>query len=493
MKFNSIKFKICVLYLVVISAWLISFRTITYISLRHTLLKTVDHELLDKAEAINNTIQRYLDAMGEEKNSFVFAVRKTLLLENWNPNEIKTKNIEFQWIIRVNKFDLGKDYINFIDPQGQSFVHTYNMGRELVNQFTKQAKEERGRIAFRNLNYEKNDLNLRMISLPFSYKGYQSYTLQVGTSFKPSMVILRQQLAYNAIIFPVILLIAILTAWIIVGQSLKPVIKIAKTAKIISLENLQERVKIKHPDEEMKYLADAFNGMIARLEESFQYINQFSAYVSHELKTPLAIIKGEAELALRQEREAKEYKRVLVLTLEEIDRMLRIVSDLLLLAQLEYRKEVIKFEKFDFTILISEVCERARLLASRKDIELNEDMPGGPIIINGNQLHLRRLFLNLVDNAVKFTPKYGVITISVRLEDARVRISISDTGAGIAEEDFPNLFKKFFTTEKGEQAEVIHGLGLNIVQHIIKIHHGDITVKSQVNQGSTFTVTLPLV
>jgi two-component system heavy metal sensor histidine kinase CusS len=492
MKFNSIKFKICVLYLVIISGWLILYRTATYISLRRTLFKTVDYELTVKAQAINKTIQRYLDVLGEDRDSFAYAIRKTLLLENGHPDEVKTRDIEFQWVIRFNKFDLNKDYINFVDPQGEPLVHTPHMTQKLVNHFTKQAKEDGGRITHRSLDYKRADLHVRIISVPFSYKGYQNYTLQVGTSFKPSMVILRQQLVYSAVIFPVILFIAIFATWIIVGQILKPVMEIAKTAKNISLENLSERVKIRHFDEEMKYLADAFNGMIARLEESFQYISQFSTYVSHELKTPLAIIKGEAELALRQGRETKEYKRVLTLALEEIGRMLKIISDLLLLAKLEYKKEVIKFEKIDFTELLQEVREATRLLILSKDIEFNVDIPQQPILINGNKLHLRRLFLNLIDNAVKFTPKNGKITLSARLEDAKVIASVSDTGMGIAEEDFPKLFKKFFTRDKGEQGEVIHGLGLNIIQYIIKIHQGNITVKSEVHKGSTFTVTLPL-
>lgn len=492
MKLNSIKFKICVLYLVIISGWLILFRTLTYITLRHTLHKTTDQELLLKAQAISQTIQSYLNASDRNEDAFMCAVQKTLFLDNLCPEAAKTRDIEFQWMMRANKLDLNKDYILLLTLQGTPIVYTNNVRPGLIDFVTGKLKNRENDISFMTIDFKKENLFLRMISIPFFYQDYPGYILRVATSFKPATVILRQQWLYNAVLFPVVLLIAVFAAWVIVGQSLKPVVEIAKTAKSISLENLGERVKIVHPDEEMKYLADAFNGMIARLEKSFRYVNEFSTYVSHELKTPLAIIKGEAEFALHQDRNTQEYKRVLSLALEEIDRMLKIIGDLLLLARLEYKKEIIKFEVLDFTRLLADICEQTRLLASRKRINVTCHIPGKPVMIHGNSINLRRLFLNLIDNAIKFTPERGAISISSRAEQDKIITSVSDTGVGISEADMPKLFTKFFTRDAENEAEAIHGLGLHIVHHIVMIHHGDITVKSELNKGTLFTVTLPL-
>lgn len=492
MRLNSVKFKICILYVGIISISIILFRTVAYINLRRTLFQQVDHQLMIKAQEIGDIVKHYLVAVGDNEEGFVFAVKRAILLEGEHPQQDKIKEQEFQWMMRVNKFDLDKDYINFLGPSGDSMVRTYNMNEKILRGFMKTTDGWKDKNNFENLNLKNENLNLRVISVPFSYNAYQHYMIQVGTSLEPTFMILKQRWGYNVISFFLIMFVAVLAAWVIVGQILKPVMEIARTAKNISLENLSARVKIEHADEEMKYLADAFNGMIARLEESFQYITQFSTYVSHELKTPLAIIKGEAEYVLKQERNAKEYKKVVSITLEEVERMLKTVSDLLLLAKLEYWQEVIKFEKVDFTELFTEIAEQAKILASLKDIEVHSDVPQAPIGVNGNKLHLRRLFLNLVDNAIKFTPKKGKITMFVKCENAKVIASISDTGIGIVEEDLPKLFKKFFTVGSKDQGEVIHGLGLNIVQHIIKIHHGDILVKSEIKKGSTFTVTLPL-
>lgn len=495
MKFHSVKFKIFVLSIIIISAWLILYRGVIYINLKHTLFKEFDNQLKVKAQGVNNTIKYYLDALGDDEKTFIFAVRRAIRFEGEHHMQDKIKELEFQWLLLVNKLDLDKDYINFLDPKGRSLVSSSNMDKELLMDFEKNVKglkDSKKEAIFTNLTIGTN-LHLRIISIPFSYKNYHGYAIQVGTSLEQAILILRQQLLYNAITIPLILFIALLFAWIIVRQILKPVMEIARTAKNIYLENLSMRVKIKHADEEMEYLENAFNGMIARLEGSFKYITQFSAFVSHELKTPLAIIKGESELALKKARNIEEYKRVISVNLEETERMLKIVSDLLLLAKLEYRSEVLKFEKFDFIEFFNEICEETKVLASQKDINVNIDMPFRQIIVNGNKLHLRRLFLNLADNAVKFTPANGRIDMSVKVADAKLIVSITDTGVGIPEEDMPKLFTRFFTADKTiQESEVLHGLGLNIVQHILKIHHGDITVKSEIGKGSTFTVILPL-
>jgi signal transduction histidine kinase len=256
---------------------------------------------------------------------------------------------------------------------------------------------------------------------------------------------------------------------------------------------MSKRVKKELADEEVKKLVSAFNDMIARLETSFQYIEKFSSDVSHELKTPLAIIRGESEVTLRQEREPEEYKRVIQVSLEEVQRMLKIIDDLFLLTRLDYRPEVFKFENFDLLGFFTELYEKMRIVAGEKNLEINLSIPNKPNLIKADRLHLRRLFFNLIDNAIKFTPRNGKIDIKVRYEGKQVVAAISDTGFGIPPEDLSRIFERFFHTHRKDSARAAgNGLGLSIVHSIARIHHGSVKVESELGKGSTFTVTLPL-
>jgi len=271
------------------------------------------------------------------------------------------------------------------------------------------------------------------------------------------------------------------------------VVRITETARKITYEDLRERVKTGHVDEEIKPLVEAFNDMISRLEKSFQYVSEFSSHAAHELKTPLAIIRGQTEVALRKERGIDEYKAVLNVNLEEAQKMIKMIEDLLLLTRLEYKTGVFHFEQIDLIAFLGEIYEQSKVLAAEKELLVSADMPGKPVMVKADKLHLRRLFYNLINNAVKFTPVKGKIDIAVKTVNNKVAVSVSDTGMGIAEEDLPKIFNKFFQKDmKIKSSNSGIGLGLNIVQSIAKIHNADIQVKSKPGKGTTFTVILPL-
>jgi signal transduction histidine kinase len=242
---------------------------------------------------------------------------------------------------------------------------------------------------------------------------------------------------------------------------------------------------------EMKSLVETFNGMIGRLENSFEHIEEFSSHVAHELKTPLTIIRGETELALRGEHDSKEYRRALMITVSETGKMLKIIEDLLYLAKLDYQPELFKLERINFLDFFRETEEEIKMLASIRKIKIESEIPSsGPLMVKADKLHLRRLFFNLVDNALKFTPVSGSIHLKVSRRDTQVVISIADTGKGISEQNLLKIFDKFF---REDHRAVGTGLGLSIAQSIAKIHQGSIRVSSKLNQGTVFTVVLPLV
>jgi len=311
--------------------------------------------------------------------------------------------------------------------------------------------------------------------------------------FMPADLLQRNKLLYILIPIPLTLLFGYYIGDVIITRIIKPIKKMTDTVKNITHEDLSLRVKAENVDEELGRLIEAFNDMVSRLGESFEYITDSSSYIAHELKTPIAIIRGESEFALKKERDKEEYKRVISVSLEETKRMVKIIEDLLLLTKMNYQPDVLKFEQIDLTQFIRIIYEQAKILASKKNITVNINTPEETGMVNADELHLRRLFFNLIDNAIKFTPVSGSITINLRYEDQKAAVSIIDTGIGIEEENVPKLFDKFFridTTIKDTSPS--SGLGLSIAQSIAELHKGEISVTSRVGQGTTFTVSLPI-
>jgi len=279
----------------------------------------------------------------------------------------------------------------------------------------------------------------------------------------------------------------------IVRHIMKPVKKIAEIAEKITHEDLSARVNIKNPNKETKYLISAFNDMISRLESSFKYIVESNSYIAHELKTPIAIIRGEAEIALKKERDNEEYKKVISIALDESKKMLKTIEDLLLLTKMTYRPEFLNFEKIDLNQFLNDIHEQSKILTVEKKISVDINVPEISGQVKGDEISLRRLFFNIIDNAIKFTPQNGQIKINVKYKKRKAIVSISDTGMGIAEKDMPKLFDKFFRANKEKNRYTSgSGLGLPIAQSIAELHKANITVNSTLGKGSIFIVTLPI-
>jgi len=279
----------------------------------------------------------------------------------------------------------------------------------------------------------------------------------------------------------------------IVRHIMKPVKKIAEIAEQITHEDLSARVDIKQTGAETKYLIFSFNDMISRLESSFKYIVESNSYIAHELKTPIAIIRGEAEIALKKERDNEEYKKVIGIALDESKKMLKTIEDLLLLTKMTYRPEFLNFEAIDLSQFLNDIHEQSKILTVEKNISVDINVPEVSERIKGDEISLRRLFFNIIDNAIKFTPQNGQIKINIKYKKRKAIVSISDTGMGIAEKDIPKLFDKFFRANKEKNRYTSgSGLGLPIAQSIAELHKANITVNSTLGKGSTFIVTLPI-
>jgi heavy metal sensor kinase len=329
-----------------------------------------------------------------------------------------------------------------------------------------------------------------MITIPIMENNQVSF-IQVGSSLADFDETMRKLLIIMIIGIPTSLSVIVIVGYFMAKKSLKPVDQIRKAAVKISSSNLDERIDIKGRKDELGRLAETFNAMIARLKDSFQRINQFSIDVSHELKTPLTILKGETEVVLRKERDNEEYKKLLQSNLEEIDRMARIIDDLLLLSKADSKDMKLNIENISLRDLVADVCANMKIFADRKEITLVADELADVRLI-GDELKLRRMLWNIIENGIKYTPKGGGMNVSSYTNNGFVCVNVKDNGIGISGDDIEYIFDRFYRADRSRKRESGSGLGLSISKWIAEAHKGTIEVTSQPSKGSQFLIKLPL-
>jgi heavy metal sensor kinase len=283
---------------------------------------------------------------------------------------------------------------------------------------------------------------------------------------------------------------------LLANQALSPVDRITCAAEQIAQGDLTERVPMPaHAKmDEIGRLAATFNHMISRLQAAFERQKQFTSDASHELRTPLAVMRGDMEIALRRERSPEEYQRVLSSNLEEIVRLTRLIEDLLMLARADSGRLELRCEPVDLNKLCRQMADYITPLAQQRDQTLTYEPAQGTIIINADLQRIKQLLLNLLDNAIKYTPPGGSVTLGLKAENDQAVITVSDNGRGISAEDLPHIFERFFrrSGKTSDRSAAGFGLGLSIVKWIVDSHGGQIETNSQQGQGTTFTVKLPL-
>jgi signal transduction histidine kinase len=233
--------------------------------------------------------------------------------------------------------------------------------------------------------------------------------------------------------------------------------------------------------------------MIGRLAQAFERERRFTADASHELKTPLAVLRGDIEVALRREREPAEYQRVLKSSLEEIARLTKLTDDLLTLARSDAGESVLDLEPVRLDLLAANARAYVASLAESAGVALTYDAPASPVVIEGDQKRLQQLLVNLLDNAIKYTTAGGNVRLSLTVVDSAAVIEVSDTGRGVPESALPHIFERFYRRTDSRDSRVTgFGLGLAISKWIVDAHSGSIEVESREGSGSRFTVRLPL-
>jgi heavy metal sensor kinase len=383
-------------------------------------------------------------------------------------------------------------YWRILDPAGGPIIDPGHFSGITFDPTALQAGQTRfeyGQLA--------NHTPLRIYTAPFVLEGQGAGIIQVAESYLHIQEVQGQLVLLLALGIPFTLLAASAGGWFLAAGALNPIDRITRAAGEISAQDLHRRLNLKLPNDEVGRLAATFDTMLARLEDAFERQKRFIADASHEMRTPLTILKGDVEVALNRPRTTQEYRQTLEMVNQTADRLNQLVEELLLLARTDNRQVPLKVEPVDLTELLSTVVGRLLPRAVSKDIALNLNTPDG-VTLQADAAKLTRLFTNLVDNAIKYSEAGDTVTVTVTPRLDYAAITVADTGPGIAAEHMAQLFERFYRADKARSRAMVDGngggagLGLSIAQWLAQVHGGQITVASRPGHGATFTVRLPL-
>jgi heavy metal sensor kinase len=323
--------------------------------------------------------------------------------------------------------------------------------------------------------------------------GGQRFSLQVAAPMHEFREAVEHFRSLLIVAVPFLLICATAGGYFLSRRALAPVQRIIDATDKIGATNLSSRLVVPGTGDELQRLSETLNNMLSRIEGAFQRVAQFTADASHELRTPLAILRTRTELALRRPRSEGEYREVLGQLLHGLERGSVLVERLMLLARADSGDPILQHERVQLDVILRSVCEQGATLAAAKNLRFQAQLSPQDMPIEGDVDFLERLFLILIDNAIKYTAPEGEIVLSTQVEGSAVVVSVSDSGIGISEADLPHVFERFYRVDKARSRESGGaGLGLAIGRWIAQAHHGDIGVESSLGKGTVFRVRLPL-
>ena len=333
---------------------------------------------------------------------------------------------------------------------------------------------------------------LLTVSHHFTTPSGDRYMVEAGSPLDSVGTALKQWLILMAVALPILDLTAVGAGYWLLSRALRPVREMTESAERITSHNLDERLPASKTGDELEHLALALNRMIGRLDDAFQNSRRFVADASHELRTPLTILRGELEGIISQTDVPESTRESAVSLLEEVERLANIVEGLFALSRLDAGESQRESIEFDLGKLAATTTEQLSLLAEDKSISLKCDAPD-PVIVQGDRGRLKQVIVNLLDNAIKYTPEGGDVRISVRTAPETAILEVTDSGIGIPKNALPHIFERFYRVDKARSRDQGGaGLGLAIAKAICTGHRGHIEVSSEPGIGSRFRVELPL-
>jgi heavy metal sensor kinase len=493
---RSIRFKLTLYYSLIVSATLLGFGVVAYYFTEQNLLASLDRSLYNEVVWLKNFIEPRANRVKVKRQRI--KPKQQAVNETQSPIQPIRRSDEIE-IKEADSADVEFDAI-----WNQIYEHTLLTPKKQIIQI----KDRNGDILYKSglgkeeISFDDVPQDITKLVTIWNTKGQplrlavsQDRTMKVYVAYPISEIndVLANLFSIFIFLIPVAIVVSVAGGWFLASRSFKPVDDIARTARAITAHNLDQRIQPTGIDDELGRLIATFNEMFSRLQLSFAQIQQFSSDASHELRTPLTIMRGELELALRSKKNSsEEYRKVLSSALEETMHMSAIIENLLTLAKADRGFTHLKTEDVWLRPIIQELFEDSEMLAERKQITVRLGTLDDALII-GDAVRLRQLFLNLIDNAIKYTPELGSVVISLVREQRFAKVQVKDTGVGIPAADLPKIYDRFYRVDKARTRELGgSGLGLSISKWIVDIHGGSITVDSEVNVGTTFTVALPL-
>lgn len=476
---NSIRIRLALWFTGILALVLIAFAIAAYLFLGYSASRQTDRTLRELSHSFTDMIESERD----EKNGRRSEAEATSKAVLESIEDLRFRNYQ------VFVFDSNNAPIAVESGTNSRTVLT-------VDQLSGITSDLAGRItesAYYDL--QANGGHFRILATRYPIKG-QTFSVVVTHSLDEELELQGRFLSTLAISVPIALLLACFGGYFLARKALSPVVAMSDSASQISSANLNERLPIRNEKDELGSLATVFNSMLDRLERSFEQQRRFMADASHELRTPLAIVRGESEVALlKNDRTIGDYKESLEIVHDESKRLTKIVEDLFTLARADAGQFQTNFAPVYLDEIAGDAVRSVRVLADKKDIDVtfsaDSEMP-----FKGDETLIHRLFLNLLDNAIKYSENGGRVSVNGTAQNGSYSIEVSDKGIGIPPEDSERIFDRFYRLDKArsrsEQTSTSGaGLGLSIAQWIAEIHGGQVRIKSSGREGSVFVIELP--
>jgi len=472
--FSSIRGRLTLWYALVLALVFLVSDFVLYEGFKLSLLDTIDHSLLTAAEEAEATINEFPP-------------------EKWKEH---IRQVERGFVVNrlfIQLLEIGKDEepLRLVTKSGVLFGNISL--RELWGRMVESYTQDGNRIIYMDVNENTPGSHpMRLILYPTRSQNGGKYLFQVGTSLKKMTHTLNKFFFILIISAPVLLFMSVLGGYLILTRALHPVELVVQTARKITTEDLSLRIPTQNRKDEIGRLITTLNQMISRLEHSVSQIKQFSTDASHDLKTPLTVIRGEIDIALRKLRSPEDYQHTLISVHEEARKLEKVIDNLLFLSRLDVPDHRNHFEWVRLDEILLDVFEKTGRLAAQKQIAfvLTE---ADSASVKGDAVMLNRMVLNLLDNAIKYTPEGKKIEMAVEINDHHALLTVQDTGIGIPGECLPFIFDRFYRVDKSRsQMTGGSGLGLSIVKKIADLHHAKVKISSTLNTGTTVRVLFPL-